>query len=227
MEVQNEKLYATMKAYVASSIEFITQKAKADAEALSVSQESDYFATCWKEARLRSNLSALPEYAVCLKELEDEPQISRQLGVNVGPHSRSAPTRSAEGIMNYLFRLGKGPDQYTFDPERFDREYLIFEETFYSDSLLCVAVAPLQGLLMTDRVIKLSDKLEIKRLDKEEMESFRTPQSRWNDEWCSVRTNMSFQRLSVPIRSIRFRKRERKILSKRKPTRASKRLSTR
>jgi hypothetical protein len=187
MDVKNENLYVAMKAYVAALIEFITRTAKAEADALSISQKDNYFATSWMTAHLTCNPAELPEYYVCLKELNDDPEISRQLGVVVGTHRGGASTRSAESMLKYLYPLGKRPDQYAFDPERFDREYLIFEETFYSDRLQFVAIAPLQGVLLEDRVITLSDKLEIKRLDKEEMEPFRAPQARWNEEWCGVR----------------------------------------
>jgi len=195
MDVKNEKLYAAMKAYVAAFIEFVTAKAEASASALSVSQEDDYFDTCWMEARLMSDPSELPEYAACLRELNNDPEISRQLGVRVGPHSRGVPTRSAESMLKYIYPLGKGPDQYTFDAERFDREHLIFEETFYSDHIHCVAIAPLQGVSMADRIISLSDTLEIKRLDKEEMESFRTPQSRWDEKWCGIRVKYELPKI--------------------------------
>lgn len=195
MNVKNEKLYAAMKSYVAAAIEFITRRTEADAAALSISQKDNYFANCWMGSRLKSDLSELPEYAACLKELNDDPVISRQLDVYVGSQRAGAPTWSGESMMKYLYPLGKGPDQYTFDPERFDREYLIFEETFYSDRLHFMAIAPLQGVIMADRVVRLSDKLEIKRLDKEEMESFRTPQSNWNEEWSGVRAKYELPKI--------------------------------
>lgn len=72
MNVKNEKLYATMKDYVAAVIEFVTMMAEASASALSVFKEDDYFATCWMEARLMSDPSELSEYAACLKELNKD-----------------------------------------------------------------------------------------------------------------------------------------------------------
>ncbi|HZH29207.1 MAG TPA: hypothetical protein VEY11_00315 [Pyrinomonadaceae bacterium] len=189
-DFKNKDLYAAMKAYVAAAIEYITRQAEREAAALSITQEADYFATLWVDAIYSSNkvnLSDLPEYEACLRELNNDPDISRQLDAYVGSPSRGTHTPSPTSMMKRIISMGRVNGQYAFDPNRFDQEYRFFEESFYSNHLLCVAVAPLQGLVMKNSVVTLSDNLEIRRLEQDEMEPYRTPRSSWNEGWCAVR----------------------------------------
>lgn len=196
-----------MKAYVAAAIGFITRQVEQQAAALSVTQEDDYFANLWTDALYISNkgdLSELPEYEACLRELNRDPKINSQLEANVGSYSRGTRTPAATSMMRYILSMGRRDDQYTFNPARFDQEYWYFEEAFYSNSLQYVAVAPLQGLLMEDSVVTLSDRLEIRRLMKEEMGQYRTPQSSWNDEWCAVRVKYEVPKIIGPKKEDRY-----------------------
>lgn len=198
---RNPRLYAAMQAYVKAAIELLTRKAEQEATKIGVTREDDYFANLWADALYINNkgdLSELPEYEDCLQELRSDPEISRQLEANVGCYSRGTRTPSATSMMKYIISTGRLDGQYTFNCERFDQEYRVFEDTFYSDRLQYVAVAPLQGLLMENSVVTLSDKLEIRRLIKEEMEQYRTPRSSWRDEWCAVRAMYELPKLVDP-----------------------------
>lgn len=206
-DFRNKELYSAMKAYVAAAIEYITRQAEQQAAALSVTQEDDYFANLWTDALYisdKGDLSELPEYEACLRELNSDPEISRQLEANIGSYSRGTLTPAAASMMRYILSMGRRDDQYTFNPDRFDQEYRYFEETFYSDHLQYVAIAPLQGLLMEDSVVTLSDKLEIRRLIKEEVDEYRTPRSFWNDEWCAVRAKYEVPKIIGPKKEDRY-----------------------
>jgi hypothetical protein len=195
MDFRNGTLYAAMRAYVAAAIEFVARKADQEASGLSISREDDYFAHCWTHALYESDLSEVPEYRAALRELCDDPEVGRHLDANVGSYNRGTHTPSAARMMRYALGLGRREDQYVFDPVRFDVEYSAFEETFYTDRMRCVAVAPLQGLVMEDAVVSLSGGLEVRRLIKEEMAPYRTPGSVWEDEWCAVRATYEIPKL--------------------------------
>ncbi|HEY0100089.1 MAG TPA: hypothetical protein VGB76_14160 [Pyrinomonadaceae bacterium] len=195
MDFRNETLYAAIRAYVAAAIEFIARKAEQEASRLSISQEDDYFAHCWTHALYESDLSEVPEYGAALRELCGDLEISRQLDANVGSYNRGTHTPSAARMMRYALGLGRREEQYVFNPGRFDVEYSAFEEIFYNDRMRCVAVAPLQGLVMEDAVVPLSNGLEVRRLIKEEMAPYRTPGSVWEDEWCAVRATYEIPKL--------------------------------
>lgn len=187
-----------MKAYVKAAIEFLTQKAEQEAKRIGITREADYFANLWMDALYisdKSDISELPEYKTCLNELKSDPEINRQLEANVGCYSRGTRLPSAANMMKDILSTGRREDQFTFDHERFDHEYRVFEDTFYSDRLQCLAIAPLQGLVMKDAVVTLSDKLEIRRLIKEEMGEYRMPRSSWRDEWCAVRARYEVSKL--------------------------------
>ena len=77
--------------------------------------------------------------------------------------------------MNRVLDLGRRDKSYEFDSERFDKQYLQFEETFYSDVLLCEAIGPLQGLQLDAPAVSLSHDAEISRLEEEEMKPYRSP----------------------------------------------------
>lgn len=206
-DFKNTELYVAMKAYVAAGIEFITRQAEQQAAPLSVTQEDDYFANLWTDALYisdKGNLSEIPEYEACLRELNRDPKISSQLEANVGSYSRGTLTPAATSMMRYILSMGRRDDQYTFNPDRFDREYCYFEETFYSDRLQYVAIAPLQGLLMEDSVVTLSDKIEIGRLVREEMGQYRTPHSSWDDRWCAVRAKYEVPKIIGPKSESRY-----------------------
>jgi hypothetical protein len=197
-DFKNKGLYAAMKAYIAAAIEFITRHAEQQAAVLSVTREADYFADLWTETLFindKANLSELPEYEACLREINNDPDISRQLDTYVGSPSRGTRTLSPTSMMKRIISMGRTNGQYAFDPKRFDQEYRFFEESFYSDRLLCVAVAPLQGLVMEDSVVSLSDNLEIRRLEQDEMEPYRTPRSSWNEGWCAVRAKYEVSKI--------------------------------
>jgi Apea-like HEPN len=152
----------------------------------------------------KGKLSEIPEYEACLRELNNDPVISRQLDVNVGSNSRGTLTPSATSLMKRIISMGRINGQYKFDPNRFDQEYRFFEESFYSDHLLCVAVAPLQALVMEDSVVTLSDNLEIRRLEQDEMEPYRTPRSSWNEGWCAVRAKYEVPKIIGPKKVDRY-----------------------
>lgn len=182
MKVRNENLYAAMKAYVSAALEFVTKHAK---EAQGFSR--DDFDFYWVMSRYSCDLSNLPEYEACLSKLCNDEPISRHLDQNVGSYSRGTLTPNAEGMMIHVLDLGRLNSSYEFNPERFDREYSIFEDTYYSEALRCEAIAPLQGLLLEIPVVDLSSDVEIIRLEKEEMKPYRAQNSHWDNRWCAVR----------------------------------------
>jgi hypothetical protein len=191
MKIRNENLRVAMKAYVAAAIEFVTDRAKEAND----SSGGDDFDCYWVHTRYSSDLTEVPPYKSCLRELAGDSEVGRHLDQNVSSYSRGGHTASIAKMMNRVLDLGRRGNSYEFDPERFEREYLLFEETFYSEVLLCEAIAPLQGLLLELPVVFLSDDTEISRLDEEEMRPYRARGSHWDDQWCGVRVKYQLPKL--------------------------------
>jgi Apea-like HEPN len=183
MKIKNDNLHIGMRAYVAAAIEFVAERAKQAADS-SGSEDLDFY---WVLTQYSNDLTEVPQYKSCFRELAGDAQISKHLDQNIGSYSRGSHTPSIEKMMNRLIDLGRRDDSYEFDPERFEQEYVLFEETFYSDVLLCEAIAPLQGLLLDIPVVSLSHETEISQLKEEEMKPYRSAGSHWDDRWCAVR----------------------------------------
>ena len=183
MKVRNESLHVAMKAYVSAALEFVTKHAK-EAQASSGSDDFDFY---WVMSRYSCDLPNLPEHEACLLELRNDEEISRHLDQNVGSYSRGTLTPNSESMMKHVLDLGRLNGSYDFNPDRFDREYSIFEDTYYSEALRCEAIAPLQGLLLEIPVVDLSSDVEISRLEEEEMKPYRAQNSHWDSRWCAVR----------------------------------------
>src|SRR5258708_7740017 len=183
MKVRNENLYVALKAYVSAALEYVTKHAK-EAQASSGSDDLDFY---WVMSRYSCDLPNLPEHEACLSELRNDEDISSHLDQNVGSYSRGTLTPNAESMMKHVLDLGRLNGSYDFNPDRFDREYSIFEDTYYSEALGCEAIAPLQGLLLEIPVVDLSSDVEISRLEEEEMKPHRAPNSHWDSRWCAVR----------------------------------------
>src|SRR5687768_13655900 len=152
MEIKNENLHSAMRAYVGAAIEFVARRAKQAADS-SGSEDLDFY---WVHTRYSSDLTEVPQYDRCFNELARDSEISKHLDQNIGSYARGGHSPPIEEMMNRLLDLGKRENSYEFDPERFEQEYLLFEETFYSEVLLCEAIAPLQGLLLDMPVVSLS-----------------------------------------------------------------------
>lgn len=141
-----------MIAYVAAAIEFVAERAKQAADS-SGSGDLDLY---WVNTRYSNDLTEVPQYKNCFRQLAGDRQISKHLDQNVGSYSRGSHSLSIEEMMNRVLDLGRRDNSYEFDPERFEQEYLLFEETFYSEVLLCEAIAPLQGVLLDVPAVSLS-----------------------------------------------------------------------
>jgi hypothetical protein len=183
MKIRNDNLRNAMRAYVSAAIEFVAERAKQAADS-SAEDNLDFY---WVHTRYSSDLSKIPQYENCFRELASDKEISKHLNQNVGSYSRGAHTASIETMMNRILDLGRRDDSYGFNPERFDQEYLFFEETFYSEVLLCEAIAPLQGLVLDIPVVSLAHDTEISQLEEEEMRPYRARGSHWDNRWCAVR----------------------------------------
>lgn len=183
MKIRNDNLRNAMKAYVSAAIEFVAERAKQATDS-SGGDDLDFY---WVHTRYSSDLSEIPQYKSCFRELASDGEISKHLNQNVGSYSRGAHTPSIEKMMNRILDLGRRDGCYEFDPERFDQEYLLFEETFYSEVLLCEAIAPLQGLSLEVPVVSLSHGTEMSQLEEEEMKPYRARGSHWDNRWCAVR----------------------------------------
>lgn len=183
MRIRNENLRIAMKAYVSAAVEFVAERAKQATDS-SGGDDLDFY---WVHTRYSSDLSEIPQYKSCFRELAGDGEISKHMNQNVGSYSRGAHTPSIEKMMNRILDLGRRDNSYEFDRERFDQEYLLFEETFYSEVLSCEAIAPLQGLLLDIPVVSLSADTEISQLEEEEMRPYHARGSRWDNRWCAIR----------------------------------------
>lgn len=183
MKIRNENLRIAMKAYVSAAIEFVANRAK-EATELSGADDLDFY---WVHTRYSSDLTEAPHYESCLRELAADREIGKHLNQNVGSYSRGSHTPSIEKMMNRVLDLGRRDNSYEVDLERFEQEYVLFEETFYSDVLLCEAIAPLQGLLLDVPIVSLSHGVEICQLEEEEMKPYRARGADWDNRWCAVR----------------------------------------
>lgn len=191
MKIRNENLRIAMKAYVSAAVEFVSESAKQATDS-SGGEDLDFY---WVHTRYSSDLTEVPEYKSCLRELASDREIGKHLNQNIGSYSRGSHTPSIEKMMNRVLDLGRGDNSYEFDPERFEQEYLLFEETFYCDVLLCEAIAPLQGLQLEVPVVSLSHGTEISRLEEEEMKPYRARGSHWDDRWCAVRVRYQLPKI--------------------------------
>ncbi|SRR5258706_9372337 len=192
MKTRNESLRVAMRDYISTALVFIAERAKQDS---SGGGDFDFY---WVVARYSNELSEIPQYEGCLRELVGDQKINQHLNQNVSSYSRGGLTPSAEGMMRQVLDLGKRLGSYDFDPERFEREYLSFEETFYSEVLMIEAIAPLQGLLLNIPVVRLSADIEISRLEEDEMKPYRTTGSPWNSRWCAVRLRYQLPKVIGP-----------------------------
>lgn len=183
MKARNENLRIALKDYVSAALGFISEQARQ----LQGSSDNGDFDFYWTLARYSGVLHQLPQYESCLNELVRDKNVSKHLDQSIGSYSRGGRTPNAEGMMTRVLDLGKNKESYEFDPERFDREYLIFEETFYSEVLMLEAIAPLQGLSLNVPVVRLSSEVEISRLEEEEVKPYRATDASWDDRWCAVR----------------------------------------
>lgn len=183
MKIRNDNLRYAMNAYVSAAIKFVAERAKQAADSFGGDDLDSY----WVHTRYSSDLSEIPQYKSCFREIASDGKISKHLNQNVGSYSRGAHTPSIEKMMNRILDLGRRGDSYEFDPERFDQEYLLFEETFYSEVLLCEAIAPMQGLLLNMPVVSLAHDCQISQLKVEEMTPYRVRGSHWDNRWCAVR----------------------------------------
>jgi hypothetical protein len=153
MEYRNEVLYGAIKDYVSTATAFIKNRMK-DNDSLSVENDKDFF---FAGLSLRSELSELAEYRLCLEVLLADQQIMGQLDVLVGTSSQSSRAPTAEGLMGRLLDLSMPRGSQEFDQNYFEHEYAIFEEAFYGDYILYDVVAPLEGLLAHGSVELPSD----------------------------------------------------------------------
>lgn len=190
MEIKNENLHSAMRAYVEAAIEFVAGSAKQAAS--SGSEDLDFY---WVHTRYSSDLTEVPQYESCFNELARDSEISKHLDQHIGSYARGGHSPSIENMMNRVLDLGKREDSYEFDPDRFEQEYLLFEETFYSEALLCEAIAPLQGVLLDVPAMSLSHDTEISQLEEEEMKPYRAPSSHWDKRWCAIRVKYELPKI--------------------------------
>src|SRR5882672_12229031 len=125
METKNENLHSAMRAYVGAAIEFVAERAKQAADS-SGSEDLDFY---WIHTRYSSDLTEVPQYESCFIELARDSEISKHLDQNIGSYARGGHSPSIE-MMNRVLGLGKRDNSYEFDPERFEHEYVLFDETF-------------------------------------------------------------------------------------------------
>jgi len=197
MKIRNENLHHAMKAYVSAAIEFVTDRAK-EANDSSGGDDFDFY---WVHMRYSSDLTQVPQYKRCLKELAEDNEVGKHLDQNVSSYIRGGHTVSIAKMMNRVLELGRRDNSYEFDSERFEKEYSLFEETFYSDVLMCEAIAPLQGLLLEVPVVSLSPDTEVSQLEEGEMKPYRSPGSYWDNRWCAVRVKYQLPKLISDQRS--------------------------
>src|SRR5436190_18268756 len=101
MKIRNDNLRNAMKAYVSAAIEFVAERAKQATDS-SGGDDLDFY---WVHTRYSSDLSEVPQYTSCFRELASDGEISKHLNQNVGSHSRGAHTPSIEKMMNRILDL--------------------------------------------------------------------------------------------------------------------------
>jgi hypothetical protein len=149
MKHRNEILYEAVKEYVRAAADFIARRVHDQA-----SEDGESEPSAMGEAFFYEHLSSgrevaeLPEYVRCHKALIADQKVASQLDVLVGAGSRLSRSPTAEQLMRDLLSLGVRHGDYRFDPEHFEREYVLFEEAFYGDDILYDVIAPLEYLLI-------------------------------------------------------------------------------
>ena len=156
--VRNTSLYEAVRGYVVAAIEF----ARPHGEQFPVLDQSEGppipFSFFEKE------LSSLPEYEACRNELSRDKAVSSHLNRLVGTSSHASQSFGLNALMLQVPQLGIYRGKILFHPAFFDREYMRFENAFYSDGFEFEAIAPLLGIRF-ERPIRLAPSLEVQLLN--------------------------------------------------------------
>jgi hypothetical protein len=166
MAHRNVALYNSIKSYLPVAIALLVKKA--EGSGIGRTQGKDGFQ--WARLLKQEDLAKLPEYKKCIKEVNNDPAISRHLETLVSISLGGSRMPDAEGLMYHLLDLGLKGDRYVFDEGYFELEYATFEESFYGDGILFEVVAYLQGL-MIEKSVRLSDDLELSLFTENEINS--------------------------------------------------------
>ncbi|MBA2524770.1 MAG: hypothetical protein H0V18_03150 [Pyrinomonadaceae bacterium] len=169
----NDRLYRAVRIYVPLAIDLIVQRATVQVDVLDITEEHIFFASLDAD----DNLLELPEYRACVDAILADNKINSQLNTLVGDNSWRERSLTLPWLMRRLPQMGLARGRYAFDKDYFEREYEIFETTFYDDYITYDVIAPLQNILVTGTV-KLGEDLEISLLTDDDLDPRRTSSSK-------------------------------------------------
>src|ERR1041385_2035087 len=166
---RNQNLYDAIRAYVPIAIDHVVRRATSHVPISELNEERFFFSRMESE----DDLVKHAEYQACVKELLHDRQVSNQIGVRVGDNSYRERTPNVSGLMRQLIYMGLARGEYAFNQEYFERQYNVFEHSYYSDFITYDVIAPLQNFLLSSS-IELSEDLEISPLAADDVDPHRS-----------------------------------------------------
>jgi hypothetical protein len=170
---RNQNLYDAIRTYVPIAIDHVVRKATAHVPISELNEESFFF------SRMESSdeLARLEEYQQCVEKLSSDLHVSNQIGALVGDNSYRERTPNVSSLMSQLVYMGLARGEYVFNPEYFERQYNLFEHSYYNEFITYDVIAPLQNFLLRGSV-ELSEDLEISPLTDDDVDPNRSSTER-------------------------------------------------